>query len=165
MNRIVVTIILACYASGCATAPTPQGQQYHASYVGDRLTVPLDEIVVTIPGKPDGELRNLHVVFAAIVNPMGTSSAMEYDVRSIIERAYVRISSTLVQDITSGTINTSMDLENLRVRIVSAAKSAFDPVYSKWSRSGEFNVEIVVVSLYFTNGSVGRPPTQARFWW
>jgi hypothetical protein len=165
MSRIVIAIIIACYVSGCATAPTPQGQVSNASYVGDRYTVPLDEIMVTMPGNGERELRNLHVAFAAIVNPTGISTGTEYDVRSIIQRAHTRISSALVQDVTAGTISTSSGLVNLRDQVVKRASEVFNTAYSKWSHCGEFKVEIVVVSLYLTNGSVGRSPAQARFWW
>ena len=111
MIRILILVVLVGILSGCVTTPSPKGDVYSAAYVGDRDSVQLDEIVVSIPKQgDDASIRNLHIFFAAVINPTRTSMANEYDARGIIYRAHTRIAAQLVDDVTSGRIDTSKGL-------------------------------------------------------
>ncbi len=165
MGRILIVIIVTLYVSGCSTVPPPQGQVSYASYVADRSTVAFDEIMVTMPGSGTGELRNLHIKLAAIVNPVEKSKASEYDVQSIVRRTQTRIESELVQDISAGSISLDKGQSFMLKQIESSSSKVFGAAYDKWEHSKEFKVEIVVTSLYFTNGSVAKPASGVRLGW
>jgi hypothetical protein len=165
MSRILILAALAGILSGCATAPAPKGNVYSASYVGDRDTVQLDEIVVSVPKQGNDTLiRNLHVFFAAVINPTRASTANEYDAKEIIHRAYTRIAAQLIDDVASGRIDTSKGLSDIRVQLLASATKTFTPIFSTWSHSEDMSVEIIITSLFFTDGSVGKSSPQNRFW-
>jgi hypothetical protein len=165
MSRILILAVLVRILSGCATVPSQEGRVSSAAYVGDRDSVQLDEIVVSVPKQGDDtSIRNLHVFFAAIINPTRTSTAQVYEVGNIIQRVHTRIAAQLVDDVTSGRIDTSKGLADIRSQLLTKATKIFAPVYSTWSHSEDLRVEIVVTSLFFTNGSVSKSASQNRFW-
>jgi hypothetical protein len=71
----------------------------------------------------------------------------------------------LVDDVTSGKIDTSEGLADIKVQLLTNATKIFTPIYSTWTHSEDIQVEIVVTSLFFTDGSVGKSAQQGRFAW
>ena len=166
MSRILILAILCSVLSGCVTAPVSKDKISSASYVGDRNTAQLDEIVVSIPNQNnDTSIRNLHIFFAAVINPTKSSTANEYDARGIFYRAYTRIAAQLVDDVASGRVDTSKGIADIRSQVLLNATKTFTPIFSTWNHSEDISVEIVITSLYFTDGSVGRSMPQNNIWW
>ncbi len=156
---LLATITFVC---GCVSMPTQQGQVYDASYVGDRSTEDLDEIVVALPGN---DLRNLHLFFAAIINPTKVSTGKEGDIQWIIRRTHARVSSAITEAVSSGSIDFSKDRARARQQLIELATTIFSDTYSKWSHSAAFKVEIVITSMYLTDGSVGKSEKANPFGW
>lgn len=166
MSRILIFAAAVSIFSGCVTTPSPKGDVYSAQYVGDRAVVQLDEIIVSVPEQSDAtSIRNLHVFLATVVNPTKASMANEYEAREIINRTHTRIAAQLVDDVTSGKIDTSKGLADIRLQLLTNATKIFTPIYAKWTHSEDIQVEIVVTSLFFTDGSVGKSAQQGRFAW
>ena len=166
MKQIFILALALSVTSGCVTNQSPQGDVYSAAYVSDRSTMPLEEIVVSLPTKGDnGDIRNLHIFFAAVINPTRSSTAQDYDARGIIQRAHTRIAAEIVTDIAAGNIDPSKGLADLRTQILSKAKTIFDPIYAKWTHAEDLRVDLVLTSLFFTNGSAGKSSQSNRFWW
>lgn len=165
MKRMFILMPVLGLISGCVMAPSPQGGISSAAYVGDRGSMSLDEIVVSLPAIGDGaRIRNLHIFLSAVINPVRPTTAHEYDARAIVQRAHTRIASDLVAAVASGKINPSAGLTDLRMQILGQAKITFDPIYAKWVHSGDLRVDLVLTSLFFTDGSVGKYPQSNRFW-
>lgn len=165
MKRIPILILAATMGAGCVSMPAPQGNVYSAAYVGDRDTVTLDEIAVSVPATDNATgIRNLHIFLSAIINPTRTSTAEEYGADSIVRRAHPRIASELVADLVAGKIDATKGLADLRMQLLSKAKSVFDPIYAKWTHSEDLQVELVLTSLFYTNGSAGKSSGSSRFW-
>ena len=164
MSKISIFVIVGFFLAGCSSMSIPEGKTPYASYIGDQYSLSMNEVVVSVPiaGKPE-QYQNLHVFFAAIINTE-KSSWDQYEVASIIRRSSTRLSSVIVHELSElGEISVK-NLPSIRKQLVSQAQQAFDSSFSKWTRSVEFKVEIVIVSFFLTDGSVGKT-TRNRFWW
>lgn len=152
--------------SGCMTAPAPQGQTYSASYIGDRESVALDEIVLTVSlgQSSTADLRNLHVRLDAVVNPKDLALASIYEVAGIIHRLEPRIRARISDLVPVGKPLTIESLPSLKQEIAREAHTAFAASYAKWTKAPAFEVQVVVASFYLTDLSVGAP-AKARSWW
>ena len=118
-----------------------------------------------MPGEQrDGSIRNLHIFLAATINPITKSDASEFHVQQIIERAGTRISADLVDAILAHRINTSVGLPVIKSQILEHASQTFETVYGKWAHADEYKVQLVVTSLFWTDGSVGKTMAP-RFLW
>ncbi|MBN2021012.1 MAG: hypothetical protein JW749_12410 [Sedimentisphaerales bacterium] len=82
-----------------------------------------------------------------------------------IRRSGSRLSAVTVEKLLDFGPVSVKDLPSIRRHLLSAAQQTFDSAFSKWTRAGEFKVEIVITSLYLTDPSVGRQTESHRFWW
>jgi hypothetical protein len=162
--KLVVSVLCVC-ALGCTTAPTGDTVHY-AGYVGDRSSTALNEIVVSVPSGGPGTktYNNLHVTLAAIINVRQVTSQSDYDVERIVRRMEPRTSARVVDIVLASGPVAPSQLSELRGRVVAAAQAEFDAAYAKWEHAPEFDVALVVTSLYLTDGSVGRAATGGRRW-
>lgn len=166
MKRIFMLLTVTGMVAGCMTLPASQEDVYVATYVGDRHTLDLKEIIVSVPrAGGSGEIRNLHIFFSAIINPIKKSTANEYDAGGIVRSAQARIAAELIADIVEGKIDTSRSMASIRFQIQERAKAILDPIYSTWTHAESFRVELVLTSLYFTDGSAGKSSVNANSFW
>lgn len=153
-------------AIGCMTLPTDETQPSAAGYVGDRAHTSLSEVVVTVPGpSSSSDYNNLHIGFSAIINAKQVSYFDLYDVERIVRRMEPRVASRVVELVLGTGSVSPAQLPTLRARIAADAQAEFVAAFSKWQHASEFEVELVITSLYFTNGSVGREDSVSRRWW
>ncbi len=125
----------------------------------------LDEIVVSVLADEQGGYRNLHVGVSAIINPRKVSVYNPYDVRSLVKRLGPRLESKLVASILEfGRVGVG-DLRLVRERLDGDAQSVIDDALSGWEHSDEYEIDVVIGSLYFTDGSVGRRNDPRPAWW
>ena len=163
--KLVLCVLCLC-ALGCVSAPAGDTVS-SASYVGDRSNTALNEIVVSVSSGGPGTktYNNLHVILAAIINVKQETYASFYDVERIVRRMEPRTSARVVDIVLAGGPLAPSQLSELRGRVLAAAQAEFDVAYAKWEHAPEFDVALVVTSLYLTDGSVGRAPTGGRGWW
>jgi hypothetical protein len=152
--------------TGCLTLPSDPATTSAASYVGDRTHLALDEIVVGVAAPGAGaQLRNLHVGLAAIINAKEVTYADPYDVEWMVRRMEPRIAARVVElALGAGPVGPG-ELRTLRGGIATEAQAAFDAAFARWKHAAAFEVDLVVTSLYLTDGSVGREVRGARRWW
>src|SRR5206468_7084109 len=155
------TMGLVC---GCVTSPAPQGQTSLAYEVGDRTRVTLDEVVVSLPLKGAAQpYQNLHVGLAGTINPVKTTVYSSYTVTDILQRLEARIGARLVETLSGLKQRSLDDMPLLRAQAARDAQAVVDEAMQRWQHGSEYEVKILVVSLYWTDGSVGRAPS-ARRW-
>ena len=153
------------FLTSCATLPPPPGQTSKAGYVGDYDATYLGEIVVAVPtGVQENHYLNLHLSFSALINPKEATIESRYNVRGIVQRFYPRMASEIVQVILNYGRISIQDLPPLRDKLVEKAQPDFDQIFSKWTNSDKFEVEIVLTAIFLTDGSVGRLSSRARHW-
>jgi hypothetical protein len=125
--------------------------------VGDYDSADLGEIVVSVPtGVQENHHQNLHLSFSALINPREAAIKSSYKAGNIVKRFYVRLSAIIVEEILNYGRISVQDLAPLRDKLVNKAQSEFDRMFSKWSHSDKFDVEIVMTSIFLTDGSVER---------
>ena len=169
MNKSSFTL-LAAFAtaglmSGCITTPTQEGQAYSAYSVGDRSRVTMDEVVVSLPLKGATQpYQNLHVGLAATVNPVKTTLYGPYTVSEILQRLDARIGARVVEVLGGMKEQTLDDMPALRDHVAREAQAVVNEAMQRWQHGSDYDVKILVVSLYWTDASVGRMPA-ARNWW
>jgi hypothetical protein len=166
-------MLLACgsallaVVSGCVHSPPPaDGAGVSAYSVGDRRRVTFDEIVVSIPLMgASAPYQNLHVAPAAFVNPRTTTYASPSEAEMILRRLETRVAARITE-VLVGVGQTGMDMTgHLRLTIQREAQAVVDEALRQWERGSDYRVEIVIASLYWTDGSVGRSERPQRFWW
>lgn len=158
--------ISTCLLCGCITSPAPQGAAYSAYAVGDRTRVALDEVVVSLPMKGATQpYQNLHVSLAATINPVKTTLHEPDTVSGIIQRLEARIGARVLEFL-SGTKETSInDMPSLRAQIAREAQTVVDEGMHRWQHGSDYEVKVLVVSLYWTDTSVGRTAMVRHSWW
>ena len=167
MKRLFVLGFVGAAAAGLTCGcvnPVAEGQTSYASAVGDRSRVALDEVVVSLPLKGATQpYQNLHVCLAAAINPVKTSAYSPYTVMDILQRLEARIGARLVEVLSGMKEQTLDDTPALRARVAQEAQTVVDEAMQRWQHGSEYEVRMLVVSLYWTDASVGR--TAVRRWW
>lgn len=140
--------------TGCYTAP-PVAETKYASYAGDRASVNLRESVVAIRlSDAPAKWYNLHVTLGAIINPRSATFSTPAELTDIIWRSQSRMDARIV-DIVSAT-GPVADLSALKRQLTEAAQRVFSDAFSRWDKAKDYEVEIVVTSLYLTDLSSGK---------
>jgi hypothetical protein len=162
----LIAVAAAGLMNGCVTSPAPEGQTSYAYAVGDRTRVTLDEVIVSLPlTGATQSYQNLHVDLAATINPLKKTPYGPYTVTDILQRLEARIGARVVESL-SGMKQQSMDdMPALRSQVAREAQAVVDEAMQRWQHGSEYEVKILVVSLYWTDASVGRTPTVRRWWW
>lgn len=165
--RLLMIILCLMLMASCATLPPSQNLTSKASYVGDYFTTQFSDIIVSVPtglaiptGNENKPHENLHLSFSALINPKEGSLSSKYDAGDIVRRYYERLASNIVEEILSYGEVKIQDLPNLRNKILQKAQSDFDKMFSKWSHSNDFEVEIVLTSIYFSDECSTRSARQ-----
>ncbi len=164
MKQLAFVVIAVVLLAGCTSVPSDTNRISSASYVGDSAGMSIEEVVVAVPCKEvQSGFVNVHVVLTGIINPKKTSLSNTWDVQSILSRLSPRISSAVTVVIQQEPAPTE-NLIDLRDRIVKVANRVFAGEFSKWTSAEDYDVQIVVTSLYLTNGSVGRSGSGHSRW-
>jgi hypothetical protein len=165
--QVLSCIALAALLAGCATAPPPGGAPVSGYYVGDRARVTFDEVVVSLPLRGvSAPYQNLHLSFGAVINVRKTAwGTTTYELQDIIRRVGRRITARL-SEVLSGLGEQSLgDTAALRKRVLTEAQPMIDEALRQWEHGADFQVDIVVESLYWTDASVGRLGRSGGSWW
>jgi len=165
MREALVCAVACFLLTGCNGLSTPQGKISSASYVGDQRSLFLDEVVVSalVAGQTD-RYNNLHIFFSAVINSE-RPSLHQGEVADIVRRSSVRLSSAITEELCNSYSAGLAPMHTVRSRLLAKAQQTFDSFFSRWEYAGEFKVEIVIVSIYLTDSSVGKATSSNRLWW
>jgi hypothetical protein len=164
MRKTCVAVLISVLLAGCASAPQYSGGKiYNASYVGDRDSAAIQEVVAAVRcSGSERDFVNVHVVLEGIINPKEDAFSDTGNVRSILHRLSPRISSAVVSVIQRNPL-VAENVSGLRVSIQEEANRVFAGEFSTWSSAGKYEVQLVVTSLYLTDGSVRRNVSERRW--
>ena len=110
--------------SGFSERPNRAGTA-SASYVGDRATTTLDEIVVSVPSRTsEGGYQNLHIVLAAVVNPKSFTFGSVYEVQGIVRRMQPRVSSRVTEHLLEKEEVSIETLPNIREEVTNLTEGS-----------------------------------------
>ncbi len=165
---VLAWCLLSLGLVGCVTVPAPRDQTLSASYIGDRMTLEMEEIVFTVgvsENTPASSYQNLHVRLSAVVNPKAATGVSLYDINDIFSRLQPRIRAHLIETFPIGRAVPMSSLQWLQGRITQEAQTVFNQHFAKWKHASAFEVQLVVSSYYLTDLSVGPAPQNRRGWW
>jgi hypothetical protein len=159
--------------TGCVTTPPPH-PAVSAYQLGDRSTLGLDEIVVSLPLKEaSAPYHNLHLQLGVIINPVvvetaAPASSYKYDysneAEALVRRLAPRINATVSRSLSELAPQSIRDPGPVRQKAVAQAESVLTPVLRNWTHAADYKIEIVVLNLYWTDPSVGRIPAVSSQW-
>ena len=180
-TKAIIGICAVVLWAGCVSSPPPAEGTVSAYSVGDRGRVIFDEVVVSLPFRAaDGTslpgYQNLHVVPGALVNERrkapagayapstGYTPSSAYEVEGILQRLEVRVNARLTEVLSKLPPQSLNDAEKLRAVVVQEAQSVVNDGMAQWEHGQDYKVEMVVVSQYWTDSSVGRSAQQRGRW-
>jgi hypothetical protein len=156
--------------AGCVTTPAPDAPTPYASDVGDRAATGFNEIIVSLPLKgSNAAYQNLHVGLAVLANPTRQTQGSPHELRNLIDRLDGRVRARLIEVLYDTTSNSGSQsvytTAELRRSIVAEAQAIVDAGLRQWVHAADYKVEVVLVSLYWTDGSVGQTSNRGMGWW
>ena len=86
-------------------------------------------------------------------------------VTDILQRLEARIGARLVETLGGLKQQSLDDMPLLRAQAARDAQAVVDEAMQRWQHGSEYEVKILVVALYWTDGSVGRAPSARRRLW
>ena len=159
-------ILLSGIGAGCSTPPPPPAttapaQQTSPRYVGDRITVSLQEVIASVAVEGAGQpYQNLHVELAAVINPVKTETSSQsyssFKVEDLVRRLGPRISSEVLKTLCEGRTLSPKTMGAIRSIIISRAQDVVSQALSEWKYAADYSVEILITTMYLTDPSVGR---------
>jgi len=100
--------------------------------------------------------QNLHVGLAAVIDPRKGGVCDPSHVDWLVQHLQPNLSAATLQVVTEvGTIS-PRKLGVLRQTIANRAQEVVGETLASWSHAPEYAVQVSVVSLYFTDSTVGR---------
>jgi len=162
MKRFLFRVTLSTAIAGAGCAPFGQRDEAYQPYAGDYARVDFGEVVVSIPPqRADGGYENLHVKLDILLNPK-RALASAATATGLVRRLEARIKAEALQAVlASGPVSVST-LGRLREGIARQVQVALDNQFGKWKNAGDFEVEVVVTSLYLTGPDT--PVVQGQRW-
>jgi len=154
MVRLVPLALAVSLLAGCVSLPSSGDKNYSSSKVGDRASYDFNEVVVMAPcAKAQEGFLNLHVQLSATINPQKVTIAGNSEVQEIVSRLYPRLAAA-VTAVIQPQADPLSDLDALREKVAQEADRVFNAEFRKWAFSEDYEVQLVVISMHFTNGSV-----------
>jgi hypothetical protein len=168
MKTIILSIAAALSLlglSGCATQPAATTTTSFTYALGDRSTYKMDEIVVSLPlhGLPT-TYQNLHISLGVLINPIRESASDDSDAQSLVRRLEPRINATVsaaLQDLGPQSLATT---KALRSQAIAEADKVISKAIRNWKYAADYNIEVAVMSLYWTDASAGLTTTPTSRW-
>ena len=152
--------------AGCVTTPTPAEGLASAYSVGDRARTAFDEVVVSLQmPEANAPYQNLHVAVTAFINPIRKTPADPWQAQEIVQRCEPRIAVRLSRVLGSQAATSLHEAKRLRELARSEAQAVVDEAMKRWEHGPDYQVEVAVASLYWTDASVGQSAQARRGWW
>ena len=167
MTRALICLTMAAHLllAGCVTSPPAAGGA-SAYAVGDRVDVSFDEVVVSLRLRGSNvPYQNFHIAIKAFANPVRTTHSSPWDAQGIIQRCEGRMAARVSEALSAVTEPQAIeDVRQLRELARKQAQEVLEAAMHQWEDGGDYRVEVVIASSYWTDASVGRVGTR-RSWW
>ena len=156
-----VALALASIAPSCLTVPADEADT-SIRYLGDRSRLVWSETIVAVAQPGTAELRNLHVALGAAINPREISVRDPSVVAGLVARLELRVNASVAAVVLERGPAALTDIAALARDVVAAAQATVDAEYARWADADAFEVEVLLQSIYVTDGSVVR---EESGWW
>lgn len=115
------------------------------------------EVIVSGPVEGAGQVyQNLHVHLAAMVKSKEPSVYEASSVSAMLNRLEPRICAEVVRILTDSPTLSPHKLDQVRDAIIAKIQPAIRQTLAEWPRADQYDVDVVIVSMYWTDSTVGR---------
>jgi hypothetical protein len=170
-NRIAGLSLLTAgiiFSAGCRTAPpleepvdVPQTTKPVSRFEG--ANVPFREVVASVPVEGAHQVyQNLHVGLEALVTPHDPSVGDPSAVRMMTCRLEPKVAAEVLKVMTDSPTISPHKLDQVRDNITAKIQPVVRQVLEAWPQASQYDVEVVIVSIYWTDSTVGRTDLGGR---
>jgi len=157
MIRWLIPVLAIGFVAGCSSAPVARGPGPPTGFSGQGTNIVLEEVIGSMPVEGAHQVyQNLHVGLATIVTPRKASNYDPAQAASLVCRLEPRVAAQVLKVLTDSPTISPHRLDHLRDALASTAQAAADEALAKCPEAATYNLEVVVVSLYWTDSTVGR---------
>jgi hypothetical protein len=129
-----------------------------SNVVAEPMSFELDEIIASVPVEGANQpYQNLHVGLAAVITPKSSAAACDPDeVEAALHACAPRIAAAILKMVTDSPTLSPHKLDRFRDDLAAVAQTTANQAFARWPHASTCEIEVVVVSLYWTDSSVGR---------
>jgi hypothetical protein len=128
-----------------------------SNLLAEPMSFELDEIIASVPVEGANQpYQNLHVGLTALVTPRTAIPCDPEEVEAALHVFGPRISAAVLKLVTDSPTLSPHKLDHFRDDLAEAAQKAGAQAFARWPHAADCEIEVVVVSLYWTDSSVGR---------
>jgi hypothetical protein len=155
--RLAMTLAGMMYLAGCVSSHESGAAKAPLRNVAEGTSISFDEVMMAAPVEGAHQVyQNLHVGLAAVINPRKGGGCDPGHVDWLVHRLQPDLSAATIQVVTEvGTIS-PRKLGVLRQTIANRAAEVVGETLAPWSHAPDYSVQVSVVSMYFTDSTVGR---------
>jgi len=168
MARLGLLTAGIIFSAGCRTAPpleepaeVPQNAKPVSHFEG--ANVPFREVVASVPVEGAHQVyQNLHVGLEAIITPHDPSVGDSAAVRVMTCRLEPKVAAEVLKAMTDSPTISPHKLDQVRDNITAKIQPVVHQVLQAWPQASQYDVEVVIVSMYWTDSTVGRSDLGGR---
>ena len=118
---------------------------------------PFREVVVAVPVEGAHQVyQNMHVQLVAIVTPLDAAIYDPSSIRVMLDRLEPRACSEVMKVLTDSPTISPHKLDQVREAVLAKIQPVIRQTLHEWPHANQYDVEVVIVSMYWTDSTVGR---------
>jgi hypothetical protein len=165
--NIAILVLAAVFFAGCATkkpgmvagpAPASMSSSCPTNCVEAATCVYCREAVASVPVEGASQVyQNLHVGLATLVTARNPALYSAREAELLARRLEPKLDAVVVKALVDGPTMSPHKLDHVRDGICEKVQAAAGENLSRWPDAASYSVEVVIVSMYWTDSTVGRP--------
>jgi hypothetical protein len=144
--------------AGCSTTPpVPVPPKSPASHVAPATCIYFREAITSVPVEGAHQVyQNLHVGLAALITARDPADYLPLQAESLARRLEPKLAAEVVKALADGPTISPHKLDHVRDEIAAKVQAVAADNLAQWPDAAPYAVEVVVVSMYWTDSTVGR---------
>lgn len=148
--------------AGCQSAPPsppesppPPVAKPAARFEG--ASIPFREVIVSVPVEGAHQVyQNLHVGLMAAVTARDAAAGDPSAIKALALRLEPQVAWEVLKALTDSPTISPHKLDQVRDTLVAKIQPAVDQVLGAWPAAAQYDVKVIIVSMYWTDSTVGR---------
>jgi hypothetical protein len=148
--------------AGCQTAPpsppeTPPPPIAKPAPRFEGASIPFQEVVVSVPVEGAHQVyQNLHVGLMAAITTHDTAVGDPSAVKALAVRLEPQVAAEILKALTDSPTLSPHKLDQVRDNLAAKIQPVVDQTLAAWPPAAQYDVKVVIVSMYWTDSTVGR---------
>lgn len=153
------------FLAGCGTTPVQSNSVSPFRPVSTETSITFAEVVASVPVEGAHQVyQNLHVGLAAVISPREAFSSAPAQIDWLVRRLEPRVSSEVLKVLTDSPTISPHKLDHVREIVAARAQAVAGEVLAQSPVPSAFEIEVVVVSMYWTDSTVDPSGRDRRVW-